>query len=321
MDAEQGLFSPPPPIPGIFLSAHGLRSGWRFLLWAVIAAAFIAGGFSALRGVLHGIISLPLRLLLIEGIQFAGAFLATWILARFIDKKPLTSFGLSLNGVATRFPTGLLCGFVSLSFLVGLLTASRTFSLHGLAIHGSAIFKYAALWALVFLLVGLSEELITRGYLLFSLAQGIGFWPAAVVLAALFALGHIGNPGENAIGIAAAGFIGLVLAWSLQWTGSLWWAIGFHAAWDWAESYFYGVPDSGGLAPGHLFTSSHHGPTWLSGGSAGPEGSALVFAVIVILAFVLSRIFPNTPPPELHRLKGRAPAGFARTIADETLPG
>jgi membrane protease YdiL (CAAX protease family) len=256
-----------------------------------------------------------LRLLLIEGIQVAGGFIATWILARLIDRKPLTSFGLALDGVGRRFPIGLRCGFVSLSFLVGLLALSRAFSLHGLAIHGPAIMAYGALWALVFLLVGLSEELITRGYLLFSLTQGIGFWPAAVLLAALFAAGHAGNPGENATGIAAAGFIGLVLAWSLKWTGSLWWAIGFHAAWDWAESYFYGVPDSGGVAPGHLFTSSHHGPAWLSGGSAGPEGSALVFVVIVILAFVLSRIFPRTQPPELHRLKGRAPA-----IADGTLP-
>src|SRR6185437_977779 len=288
---------------GIFFSSYGLRSGWRFLLWAAIAAALIAGGFGALHGVLHGSISLPRRLLLIECVQFAGAFIATWILARFIDRKPLTSFGLALNGVGRRFGIGLLCGFVSLSFLVGLLALSHVFELDGLAIHGLAVLNNAALWALVFLLVGMSEELITRGYLLFSLTQGIGFWPAAVLLSALFAAGHIGNPGENAIGVTAAGVIGLVLAWSLRWTGSLWWAIGFHAAWDWAESFFYGVPDSGGLAPGHLLVSAHSGPAWLSGGSAGPEGSVLVFVVIAILAFVLSWIFPSTPPPELHRLR------------------
>jgi hypothetical protein len=322
MDAEPESFAPPPLISGIFFSSYGLRSGWRFLLWAAIAAALIAGGFGALHGVLHGSISLPRRLLLIECVQFAGAFIATWILARFIDRKPLTSFGLTLNGAGRRFPIGLLCGFVSLSFLVGLLALSRAFSLDGLAIRGPAILEYGALWALVFLLVGLSEELITRGYLLFALTRGIGFWPAAVLLAALFAAGHIGNPGENAIGIAAAGFIGLVLAWSLKWTGSLWWAIGFHAAWDWAESYFYGVPDSGGLAPGHLFTSSHQGPVWLSGGSAGPEGSALVFVVIVMLALVLSRIFPNTPPPELHWRKERAstPGAHLPRIAEGRLP-
>ena len=86
--------------------------------------------------------------------------------------------------------------------------------------------------------------------------------------------------------------------------------------------YFYGVPDSGGLAPGHLLVSAHSGPAWLSGGSAGPEGSVLVFVVIAILAFVLSWIFPSTPPPELHRLRrqtqaaGPAPTGdYRRNLA------
>ncbi|HJY08331.1 MAG TPA: CPBP family intramembrane glutamic endopeptidase, partial [Bryobacteraceae bacterium] len=120
----------------------------------------------------------------------------------------------------------------------------------------------------------------------------------------------------------AAGVIGLVLAWSLRWTGSLWWAIGFHAAWDWAESFFYGVPDSGGLAPGHLFLSTHHGPEGLSGGSAGPEGSALVFLVIGVLSVVLSRTFPSTPPSELHRLNEKAQAGDASSpaVTEGTLP-
>ena len=322
MDAQSGSFASPPRISNVFLSSYGLRSGWRFLLWAAIAAIFIAGGLRAFHGILRRSTSPPVQLLLIESLQFAGAFIATWILTRFVDRKPLTSFGLALNGVGRRFGIGLLCGFVSLSFLVGLLALSHVFELDGLAIHGLAVLNNAALWALVFLLVGMSEELITRGYLLFSLTQGIGFWPAAVLLSALFAAGHIGNPGENAIGVTAAGVIGLVLAWSLRWTGSLWWAIGFHAAWDWAESFFYGVPDSGGLAPGHLFLSTHHGPEWLSGGSAGPEGSALVFLVIGILSVVLSRTFPSTPPSELHRLNEKAQAGDASSpaVTEGTLP-
>jgi len=322
MDAEPGAFPSPPRISGIFFSSYGLRSGWRFLLWAAIAAAVIAGGFGVFHGIIGKATILPVQLLAIEGVQLAGAFIATWVLARFIDRKPVTSFGLALNGSTTRFLIGLLSGFVSLSFLVGILALSHAFTLHGLAIHGWTILEYAALWALVFLLVGLSEELITRGYLLFSLTQGIGFWPAAILLAALFAAGHIGNPGENVLGLAAAGFIGLMLAWSLKWTGSLWWAIGFHAAWDWAESYFYGVPDSGGLAPGHLLVSARSGPAWLSGGSAGPEGSVLVFVVIAILAFVLSWIFPSTPPPELHRLRRQTQAAGPAlpAITEGTLP-
>ena len=60
-------------------------------------------------------------------------------------------------------------------------------------------------------------------------------------------------------------------------------AIGFHAAWDWGESYFYGVPDSGELAAGHLLNVSFSGPQWLSGGTVGPEGSWLCTLLLVVL--------------------------------------
>ena len=53
-------------------------------------------------------------------------------------------------------------------------------------------------------------------------------------------------------------------------------------AWDWAETFFYGVPDSGVVAPGHLLNPTFHGSKWLTGGSVGPEGSELVFAILVL---------------------------------------
>jgi hypothetical protein len=66
-----------------------------------------------------------------------------------------------------------------------------------------------------------------------------------------------------------------------------------HAAWDWAETYFYGVPDSGLLAQGHLLNSSFHGPDWLTGGSVGPEGSVLVFLVLLLAAAGIYFLYPS----------------------------
>jgi hypothetical protein len=163
--------------------------------------------------------------------------------------------------------------------------------------------RFGAIWGLVFVFVAINEELTTRGYLLFTLTEGIGFWPAAIVLAALFAAGHLKNSGEQFIGIFAAGLIGVILAWTVRWTGSLWWAMGYHAAWDWAETYFYGVPDSGTVAPGHLFNSAARGPEWLSGGSVGPEGSIFVLPVVLLLIWVVRTLFPPTPPAGLKRLE------------------
>ena len=155
--------------------------------------------------------------------------------------------------------------------------------------------RSAAEWALAFLGVGLFEETLARGYLQGRLSRAIGFWPAAVLLSILFGAGHYSNGGETATGLIGAGTVGLVFCYSLWRSGSLWWAIGFHTAWDWAQSYFYGTHDSGLGAESALLTSHPAGAAWLSGGSVGPEGSALVFVILIAVALVVR--WTLTPPP------------------------
>jgi membrane protease YdiL (CAAX protease family) len=79
----------------------------------------------------------------------------------------------------------------------------------------------------------------------------------------------------------------------LRRTGSLWFAVGFHAAWDWGETFVYSVPDSGTVFPGHLLKTSLHGPGWLTGGVVGPEGSLLCFVVIGVVWVAFARRYPE----------------------------
>jgi hypothetical protein len=102
-------------------------------------------------------------------------------------------------------------------------------------------------------------------------------------------LAHARNPGEDRLGLI------MVLAWSvfasmIVWRlGNLWLAVGAHAGWDWGESYFYGVRDSGWQAEGHLLNPQVHGPAWLSGGTVGPEGSVLTLVALAIMTVWLWR--------------------------------
>ncbi|MGB6687405.1 MAG: type II CAAX endopeptidase family protein [Terracidiphilus sp.] len=120
---------------------------------------------------------------------------------------------------------------------------------------------------------------------------GAGFWQAAWVTSTYFAFGHLSNPGENWIGILAAGAIGFVFCVSVRLTGSAWWAIGCHAAWDWAETYFYGTADSGLSAKGHFLTTWPRGTALGSGGTAGPEGSVLSLAIVLLLLAALLALY------------------------------
>jgi membrane protease YdiL (CAAX protease family) len=111
---------------------------------------------------------------------------------------------------------------------------------------------------------------------------------------------HLGNKGETPWGILQVGLAGAVFAFSLWRTGSLWWAIGFHCSWDWAQSYFYGTNDSGLASLGHLFNSHPMGNAMLSGGNTGPEGSILCTPIFLLIAVIIHftlprRNYPLTP--------------------------
>jgi uncharacterized protein len=127
-------------------------------------------------------------------------------------------------------------------------------------------------------------------------AERSAFWQAAWVTSTAFGLIHTYNNGETWMGILAAASIGFVFCVSVRLTGSAWWAIGCHAAWDWSETYFYGTPDSGLPAQGHLLTTSPIGNPLLSGGADGPEGSALAIGAVALLLFLLLGLFWRRKP-------------------------
>ena len=133
-------------------------------------------------------------------------------------------------------------------------------------------------------------------------AEGSAFWQAAWITSTLFGLIHTYNGGENWMGIFAAACIGFVFCVSVRVTGSAWWAIGCHAAWDWSESYFYGTANSGLLARGHLLTTAPSGNSLLSGGADGPEGSVLVLgAVVLLLVFLIALHARRSPAAPANR--------------------
>ena len=213
----------------------------------------------------------------------------TWVMSR-IERRRMGVYGLPLERSAwSNFFAGcVFWGFLPLTLLLLVMRAMGVFFLDGVALRGSDIAYFALLWGLLFLVVGLLEEYLFRGYPLYTLADGIGFWPAAVVLALLFGAVHMGNGGETHIGIIDVFIFAMFATVTLRLTGNLWLAVGAHAGWDWGQSFFYGVNDSGAPAVGHLLNSHVQGPEWLSGGSVGPEGSVLssLLQILMIAAFV-----------------------------------
>lgn len=297
--------SSPSPIANTFKGPNGMRAGWRLLLFVVfwiatmLAMQFvllhIPSAAAWLKAQDPHVMSPPAAIAG-EAMMLTALVVAT-LLMTLIEKRTYADYHFPLNqAFGKRFWQGIPYGFAMLSLLMVLIAAFRGFSLGNMALSGADALKFGAAYGVVFIMVGLFEEFSFRGYMQSTLTSGIGFWPAAIVLSILFGSIHLQNRGEAWIGAAMAGSFGILAAFSLRRTGNIWFPIGMHAAWDWGETYFYSVPDSGFLAKGHLLNSGFHGPTWLTGGTVGPEGSVFAFAVLVIGGVGIHFLFPAKQP-------------------------
>lgn len=265
---------------GILFNEHGLRP--------VIAVPLFYGTYRSVDLLLRWLggsslafasahLILAQGALIREALQVACLALLVGCMS-LLQREPVIRWGYLDPRWVGRLALGLASGFVFISTLIFTLWGLRLLSFDSMPPIGMGTLKFALLWGLMFVLVGVFEESLLRGYLQYLLTRNYGFWKAALVLSLLFTLMHAFNRGETLMGLITVLGFALLACVSLWYTGSLWWVIGFHIAWDWTQSYFYGAATSGLSFEGHLFAAQPQGSPLWSGGTAGPEGSPLVIA-------------------------------------------
>lgn len=285
----------------VLIGPEGLRAGWRLLIFLSIVAAlytpvviFVQPSLQRLMG--NGLSAR--NLIMGDSVNFMIIMIATAVMAR-IEDRGLTQYGLPLSGLlGKQFRTGAQWGFIMLSCIVGAMAVTHAYAPGTIALAPAAILKYAVVWAVAFFITGVFEEFALRGYMQFTLTTGLGFWPAALITSIIFAALHGINQGETMAGLIEIVLIALFLCLALRRTGNLWFAVGWHMAFDWGESFFYSTPNSGIQANGHLWNATLQGSKWLSGGTVGPEAS--IFDLIVTVAGILLflRMYPTAKYPE-----------------------
>ena len=283
---------------GWLVGPQGIRSGWRVLLFAILAYAFtkLFGAFVLaipfLAAPLHAMAPgnfTPSGLLVLELRNLASVTLAAAIMMK-IEHRSFVSYGLPLRqAFRSRFWQGIGLGLGGSFLLFLLLRAEGVFFFGPMVLSGREILLYAAWWGVACVLVGLYEEFFFRGYVLHTLQGGVGFWGATLLSSAWFGAVHLGNATDPwYIALSAATF-GMLYCVTVLRTGTIWFAIGVHTAFDFAETFLFSP--SGGLGvSGHLLDSSLHGPAWLTGGVAGPEASLNGVLVFVLLFYIANRL-------------------------------
>lgn len=299
----------------LFLSPdeRRLRAGWRVLLQAILLLVFltifsiiVVFGALLLRIDLYDLPPLSLFDLLPTALAMT---LAVLFARRLFDRRSFTSLGFAPG---PHMLPDLLVGFaipgamMLFTFLLELAMGWTRFDgwAWQTASPGAVVLSLVTGLA-GFIVVGYQEELLSRGYHLQNISQGMGLGWGLFLSSGIFALMHLGNPNvtwyASLPGLLAAGYF---LAFGWMRTGQLWLSIGLHVGWNFFEGTIFGFPVSGiGIAG--LVRQTPVGPSVITGGAFGPEAGlilipALAVGIGCLWLYTRRRVLPPHPESEVQ---------------------
>jgi membrane protease YdiL (CAAX protease family) len=147
-----------------------------------------------------------------------------------------------------------------------------------------------------------AEEALFRGYPFQLVARAYGPTAAVLLTSAGFALAHAANPHVTGLALANIFLAGVLLAVAYLRTRSLWFATALHLGWNWTLAVLADLPTSGLEMDTPLYQPVVAGPSWLTGGSFGPEGGLVVTVAALLAILVVARWGRLSEGPELRAL-------------------
>jgi CAAX protease family protein len=287
---------------GVFVGPNGIRAGWRFVcfvaIWLLLDHLKNLLVWDHLLRYKNHPLWHPLDFLVWDGPEFAVTLVTAFLMMTLVERRrwPYRNYGLGLQSKSfSFFLEGLIWGFLTPTILILLLYFASAVSFEGLALSGTLLVHFSLFWLLAMVLDGLHDQFLFRGYPLFTLATGMGFWPASILLSVGFGglLPYLLSPTATFVHLLSGSLIFLFCCLSFRRTGSLWFAVGFHAMFAFTALVLYGSPEIGNKGKsvdGHLLNLSFHGSPWLTGGQDGIGASILVLPVLGGLFLIFDRL-------------------------------
>ena len=269
-----------------------LRSAWRILFFFVL-------NFSLTLLILLPTLSLfrfdanelsPRNLLIGGFVSAVSLGITIYAVRRAIDRRSVESLGLQPDNMWRDMGAGIgISGLMMLMIFLAMLAGGW------LEIEG---FLWQALpfkvWGfdllnmvLLFLIVGITEEVQFRGYVHQNLEEGTNPLAAVLLSSAIFSILHAANPDAlSAAPLAGLFLAGVFFAFAYLRTRTLWLAIGLHIGWNFFENSVFGFAVSGVPTNGLILTKVS-GPELITGGSFGPEAGLVLLPALLAGAYLV----------------------------------
>jgi membrane protease YdiL (CAAX protease family) len=295
-----------------FLNEAGrLRSTWRVGIFVLLVAAsmFLLGSVVRVIYVVgeqfHFTFGGFVENIVFRVVLLGSAVLAGWICNRWLEDLPLRALGLSFHsGWLRDLLVGSVIGGASLAIaaLIAAVTGGLRFGFSG-SEFAVSIFRSLSATALLFVVGALAEEAMFRGYPLQTLSRAGLVWLAVLLTSVPFGIIHFWNPNATLFSSINTALAGVWLGIAYLRTRSLWFPLGVHWAWNWAQGSIFGLTVSGLSLSGHpVLQAFDQGPAWLTGGSYGIEGGLACTIALLISTLFIWRTKLVSATPEMKRL-------------------
>jgi membrane protease YdiL (CAAX protease family) len=275
---------------------HRLRAGWRLALQGVLQILLTLGLALIVLVLPQGMMNQVLNaqtgvgLGLGEIAELVAVTASVWIARRALDHRSFGSLGLRLSG---RAGMDVVAGMCIAMFVMAVIFAAES-GLGWLTLTGFAWSSQSAsqvvfnslVYLAIFILVGWSEELMSRGYHLQTLASGLNLVWGLVLSSTIFGVLHLANPNASLASVGGIFLAGLFLGYAYIRTRQLWLSIGLHIGWNFFEGVVFGFPVSG-LDVYGLLRTRISGPQLWTGGAFGPEAGLIVAPALLAGAVLI----------------------------------
>lgn len=327
----------------IFINEEGeFRCGWRvlaFVICFILVATLLTGltkAFTTLFPSLDFLFVEPpagdglsrhelIYLGVFNARNLAAAVISSVVCAELLERRHFGSIGFRLHREWRRdFGLGSLMGAASLAIAVGIAVSVGALRFDVQTRGLSPLIRGFLIVSFFFITAGAVEELIFRGFPFQALVHNLGGLKAIAITSLIFGLAHVSNPGASAFSTINTLLAGIWLGVAYLITRSLWLATALHWSWNFAMVFIFGLPVSGFTSLGELaWLRGRIGePTWVSGGSYGPEAgvAATIALILSTLAIWKSGLFTASEEMRVALQHGKRGSSLLRVTPDNQKP-
>lgn len=214
----------------------------------------------------------------------------TLFFCKLIQKRKMSTVGFVKKGIFKEYLIGLLVGFVIFSAAVLLCVVTGSLNITGLSSTFSVgIFL---LFGLGYMIQGMSEEVLCRGYMMISIARRYPLWLAVLLNSLFFSALHLGNSGISVLALINLTLFGVFASVYFIKRGNIWGIGAIHSIWNFAQGHFYGIKVSGiETSCSVLGSVPTEGRSLINGGAFGLEGG-LAVTIVLVLGTVILLLIP-----------------------------